>query len=411
MGLQVAVVDDDPMVVDLVRLVLEGRGHLVATFTDPTKAMEHALANPVDVLVCDISMPGMEGDQLCQALTSHLGPLTPPVVVLSGGTDLEHVGRALDAGAVYFIKKPFAVGELVAMVERAFRRSSPSHLAVTPPAADPAWIGPYRVVQRLGQGGMGVVYRAQKPGHPLDVAVKVLPVSASSLDAQLRFRREFDILASLDHPAVARVLETGTDGQLVFYVMEYVPGRSLWAEIQAVGRIGWQRVVTIGRSAAVGLAYVHARGVIHRDIKPTNIMLLDRDTTKLVDFGVARRPVDLALTMDQVAPGTPLYLAPEAARGQCATPVCDVFALGLSLHFALAGVHPFAHVAQDLVALLNAYANGQIPPVREAVPDVPECLDALLAQCTNPNPDVRPSAREVARRLDALVSRPDGPTE
>jgi DNA-binding response OmpR family regulator len=402
--LKVAVVDDDGLLVDLVCRLLRERGHEPRPFTEATLALESMARDPVDVLVCDYSMPVMRGDQLCLALVERLGSLAPPSVMISAGTDEEQVGRALDVGARFYIKKPFAVGELLAMVERAARKAGPPAVPGSlAPARAPDRLGCWRIAGQLGHGGMGVVYRGIHPANGSEVAIKVMAVGNASVQDQLRFRREFDILAALDHPAVARVTETGLEQGLAFFVMEYVPGWSLWTEIKARGGLPWQRLARIGRSVAVGLAYVHSRGVVHRDVKPTNIILQPNDATKLVDFGVARRPLDLALTSAQVVPGTPLYVAPENARGQVATPASDVFALGLTLHFALTGSHPAAAVANDLIKLFNMYAQGEIPPLRKLVPSVPEAVEALVSATVHPEPEQRPSAMEVARTLSAVA--------
>ncbi len=464
--LRVAVVDDDPRTNDLVRLVLGLRGHTVEAFTSARDALEAVVDDPPAVVVCDLSMPELAGDAFCRALADRLGPLAPPVVALSGLDAEEDVGRALDAGARHFIRKPFAPGELVAIVERAGRRPPPSPFAGPPSlplaGADPAgsgaatsidWlrslgggpgtgdaprlpplpaaaalaagrverVGPYQVLGELGRGGMGVVLRGvrvsrgeEPAGAPAgrEVAIKVLRDPLATVEEQLRFRRELDLLGNLEHPGIARLLDAGVEGDAVWYAMERAPGAPLAQVIAREGALPWRRVAALGRDIARALAHVHARGIVHRDVKPGNLVVGPDGAPRLIDFGLARRPADRALTRASWVVGTPLYLAPEVLEEEAVSPACDVFGLGVTLLEALAGRHPFADRPGGVLAVALGFKHGQLPPARALAHDAPAGLEAALALATHPLAARRPTAEGLARLLDgALAAAPPGAPE
>lgn len=386
--------DDEKLMRRLVSTVLQGRGHEVVVFENGLDAVNAILASRFDVVVCDLKMPELRGDELCAQLREQLGLRAPPVVIVSGAEDEDDVGRALDAGALHFIKKPFTSGELLAIVERAAKR------ATAQAAADgtPTRLGSFEIQAEIGRGGMGRVYKASRGGKQM--ALKVLPARLTSVEDHLRFRRELDILSSLEHPGIPRVLETGTEDGWVFFAMELVPGRTVDSILADTGAFPWPLAVRLARDVAVALAYVHGRGLIHRDVKPSNVVVKPEGQPVLVDFGLARRPRDLALTSRDSILGTPAYLAPELLQGPPGQ-ATDVFALGIMLHEMLIGHHPIAAVEeQNALALIKSYADGQIPAVGANVPDE---LALLVARMEAPAPSARPTAVEVAGELGRLL--------
>ncbi|MGE0709567.1 MAG: protein kinase [Planctomycetota bacterium] len=397
-GLLVAVVDDDELARRLTRDVLRARGHRVELFDDAARALE-ALAAPeagYEVVISDLRMPGLGGDALCQALRARLGLLCPPVVVVSGAQDEEEVGRALDAGARHYVRKPFSPGELAAIVERAARRGGAQ-------LREGGRVGPYRLGAELGRGAMGVVYRARRAGaageEGPEVALKVLRWSGAEVEDQLRFRRELDLLAAVDHPGVAGLLEAGQEGELVYYAMELVEGESLARALRRRGALPAREVARIGWCVASTLAALHERAILHRDVKPDNLIVTPHGVARLVDFGLARRPHDLALTRPEWLLGTPLYMAPELLEEGGPNPASDVFALGITLFQALAGAHPLAERAGNLLAVATAYRAGGLPPLRDQAPGTPADLVALVERCLDPDPAARPAAAELALGL------------
>ncbi|MBX3466691.1 MAG: serine/threonine protein kinase [Planctomycetes bacterium] len=261
--------------------------------------------------------------------------------------------------------------------------------------ATPARIGRFIVEAELGRGGMGVVYRALDPASGARVAVKVL-LHAEAEDL-LRFEREARLLAQARHPAVVSLLELGREqGGRPFVALELVEGESLAARL-ARGPLPPREAVRLLEPVARALAHAHARGVVHRDVKPENV-LIDRDgRAKLSDFGLARRTDAGAsrLTATGMILGTPAYMAPEQAAGDPADGRADVWGLGATLHAAVTGAPPFGARAGVLDSLRAVLEDPVVAPSARGV-ELPPDVEAVLMACL---------ARDPARRFataDAL---------
>jgi serine/threonine-protein kinase len=235
---------------------------------------------------------------------------------------------------------------------------------------------------------MSAVWLARDDVLDRDVAVKMLHIRRlESAEAVERFEREARTLASLTHPGIVTVIDRGDDLGRPFIVFEYVRGRDLRERISDEGRLPLADVVSIGEQIADALAYAHARGVIHRDVKPHNILLTPDGQPKLTDFGIARVLEEPGLTIDGRVLGTGDYLAPEQAAGEPIDARADVYALGVLLYHALCGDVPFH--ADSYVETARLHAQAPIPRVREIRPDAPEALAEIVTRALAKRPDDR----------------------
>jgi serine/threonine protein kinase len=286
-------------------------------------------------------------------------------------------------------------------------------LAFLTPTTTPGRIGTFghfEIVRMIGRGGMGVVLHAFDPDLQRDVALKVLdPDLSTNKVARQRFCREARAAGSVTHENIVTVHLVNEDGRsgLPYLVMQLINGESLEQRLRRVGKLDVTAAARLGAQAAAGLAAAHAQGLIHRDIKPGNILIEAGDRVKLTDFGLARAAEDLKLTRTGYVSGTPLYMAPEQARGDEVDARADLFSLGVVLYEVVAGKPPFD--GKTPLAVLREVADTPHRPLRKVVPDVPEwfedVVDGLLAKSAEDRLD---SAAEVAAVLGAHTSNLNG---
>jgi hypothetical protein len=274
-------------------------------------------------------------------------------------------------------------------------------------------LGAFEVVRMIGRGGMGVVLHAFDPDLQRDVALKVLdPDLSSNKTARARFCREARAAAAVAHENIVTVHQVNEDERsgLPYLVMQLINGESLEQRLRRSGRMSVADAARLGAQAAAGLAAAHAQGLIHRDVKPGNILIEAGDKVKLTDFGLARAAEDLKLTRTGYVSGTPLYMAPEQARGDDVDARADLFSLGVVLYEAVAGKPPFD--GKTPLAVLREVADTPHRPLRKLAPDVPEwfedVVDGLLAKAPDDRLD---TAAEVAAVLAAHTAATSGNCE
>ena len=267
--------------------------------------------------------------------------------------------------------------------------------------------GRYRLERSLGQGGMATVFAARDEELHRPVAVKLLAENLGhDPELRARFLREARLAARLSHPNVVRVFDAGEDEGRPYIVMELVDGETVADLLVRRGRLDPAEAVALGRQAAEALQHAHDAGLVHRDVKPQNLLLRRDGTLEIADFGIARAAETTRLTLAGTVLGTAAYLAPEQALGEDVGPAADVYSLGAVLYELLAGEPPFRF--ESLAQL--AAERPPLRPLRELAPDVPQALEDVVMSTLARNPTYRPaSAAELGAELAAAV--PEPPTE
>ena len=269
---------------------------------------------------------------------------------------------------------------------------------------DLALAGRYRIDREIGRGGMAHVYRGTDEVLGRTVAVKVLnPEYASDPTFVERFRREARAAAGLNHPNVVAVFDTGSDGDLHFIVMEFVEGSTLAELLAAEGPLDPGRAAGIAASIADALSFAHANGLVHRDVKPANVMITPDGHVKVMDFGIARLATSHTITQTSTVFGTAAYLAPEQAQGERVDGRADVYALGVVLYEMLTGRVPF--VAETPLAVASKHVFERPEPPSAVRPGLPEAVESVAMRALEKDPAERyPDAAGMAAALRSAAS-------
>jgi hypothetical protein len=272
-------------------------------------------------------------------------------------------------------------------------------------------IGTYEVVGVVGRGGTGIVLKAFDRTLNRLVAIKVLaPNLATTAAARRRFARESQAAAAVVHEHIVPIHAVSDQQGLPYLVMQYVPGRSLQQRLDRHGPLPIREILRIGMQTAAGLAAAHAQGLVHRDVKPANILLENGvERVLITDFGLARTVDEASLTCSGVIAGTPQYMAPEQARGEAIDYRTDLFSLGSVLYALCTGHSPFR--AETTMGVLHRICKETPRPIQEANPEIPLWLSAIIGRLHAKNPAKRySSAAEVAEILQRHLARLQSPS-
>jgi beta-lactam-binding protein with PASTA domain/predicted Ser/Thr protein kinase len=271
--------------------------------------------------------------------------------------------------------------------------------------------GRYQVITRVASGGMGEVFRAHDAVLARDVAVKVLhPQLAGDRGFVERFRREARAAAILNHPSIVGVYDWGTTDGTYFMVMEFVQGTNLRSLLTEYGRLEPGQVVEVCLQVLAALDHAHGHGIVHRDVKPENILIARDGLVKVADFGLARAYADSYVSQAEgTVTGTVQYLAPEQIQGEPADPRTDLYALGVVMFELLTGRTPF--VGETSLSIAYQHLSGRVPPPSTVLPTVPDELDNVVLSATEKEREQRPASARAMREeiLRAGVGAPPAP--
>ena len=419
-GATLLVVDDNADNRDLLARRLEKRGYQVRLACDGAEALAAVAASGIDLVLLDVMMPGLSGLEVLRRVRQTHSEIELPVVMATARSDSEDVVEALSLGANDYVTKPLDFPVVLARIETLLRTRGAFRLAASSgrlvPAPGLALAGRYRLEQPIGSGAFGTVWKALHLELDRPVAVKVLRTELDlSPAAVARFRREGVSACRIKHPSAVSVFDFGVTPEGVAYlVMELLEGRSLHDELMAAGALSGRAGAETAVAACSALQAAHDAGVIHRDVKPSNIFLQRVASgwrVKVLDFGVAKIAGDVALasglTVEGSLLGTPAYMAPERLAGQPYDGRSDVYSLGVTLYEALTGRLPFVAAGEDLSTLVAMQINDPPAPLRAWRPGLSPDSGRFGARGPAQAPG-RPAHRRRAGTPPAGRARPGG---
>jgi CheY-like chemotaxis protein len=406
---KILVSDDDPQVLRLVSLCLENAGHEVVSVADACEVAKLAAQTSLDAIVLDVMMAPISGFDVLNELRSNPATASIPVLFLSGRAEGEDRVRGLKEGADDYLAKPFEPEELELRIERLISWSgrAAASSAVPEAAKDGRYMGRYEVQEVIGQGTMGTVYRGWDPRLRRSVAIKTIRldsiITASQHQQMLdRLRNEAVTVARFNHPNIVAVYDMGDaeDTRMddtAFMTMEYIDGFSLSKYLKRVGALPTPRLIPLALGMARGLAAAHERLVIHRDVKPGNVLLGRDGGIKVSDFGVAHIVSKASDEVKQLY-GTPGYVPPEALRDEPYTQAGDLFGLGATIFLAAAGIHPIT--GASLPETIRRTREGKVRSLTELKPELSLEFRQLVMALLHPQAAERPPAATAVEILE-----------
>lgn len=416
----ILVVDDNESNRDLLNRQLRRRGFDVLLAEDGESGLEVVEKEAIDLVILDIMMPGIDGFEVLRRLRESHTPAELPIIMATAKNAAEDIVQSAELGANDHVGKPFDFDVLAAKVKALLKLRSAARPKTTgEPGLNDLRPGSvvakkYRLVEPIGSGNFGHVYKAVHEGLEQDIALKILkPELTASPDALERFRREGVAACRVHHPNAVTISDFGvTESGVAFLAMELLKGEDLKRELRRSGVIAPLRVKTILRPVCEVLAEAHAHDLVHRDVKPENVFLhrTNRgEIVKVLDFGIAKQVGEASLqenlTTEGWIIGTMAYMAPERFTGKPYGGSADVYALGVLLFEMLTGQRPFKAAPGDPLSLIGMHAEKTPPALRSCQEDLPEELEEPVAWALAKQPEDRPTPLALADAFERAVSR------
>ena len=374
----ILVVEDDPDTRMLVQLHLESAEHTVTAAADGGEALRLAAARRPDLILTDLDMPHLDGFGLLEAVRANGAFATVPVIFLTSRDDRDTFRMSMQLGADDFVNKPVnrrvLLGAITARLSRLEALKASVSLENTEQPAG------YCLHRKIGEGGMSQVFLAENLETGAQQVVKLVPathVDGRGEERVQRFLEEFALISRINHPHVARIHSQGFTATHAYIVMEYFPGGDL-RKLIAQGMTPALAVNSLLQMLGA-LGAIHDTGVIHRDMKPDNVMIRADGSLAIADFGIAKNINAVgSLTRHGEIFGTPYYLAPEQAVGEVLDARADLYSTGVMFHEMLTGKRPYS--AQSAQALLYQHVHSPVPRLPAGLGRFQPVLDGLMAK-------------------------------
>jgi DNA-binding response OmpR family regulator len=402
-SIKILIVDDEPLIRQITSEVLKDDGHAVFEADSSEECLKVLSAEKVDIVLLDIQLPGQSGmDTLKQLITENYHA---EVIMISGHGTIETAVQAIKYGASDFLEKPFSMARLKAALAVAIEKRKKT-LQVEQIKGDGKLIGKYQVQEEIASGGTATVYRAIQQDLQRAVALKILHPHLTKEDTFTeRFFREAKMMASLSHPHIIQVFDYGSQDGLYFLAMELVDGHSLDSYINAKNQLPLSVCAAVGIKIAKALEHAHGKSIVHRDIKPQNVLVSKEGVVKLVDFGLARCLYEEGRNLtrtDQLA-GTPQFMSPEQIAGERPGPSTDIFSLGIVLYVITTLQFPF--FGSNLGAIVKHIVEGSYVSPQALNPKIPDDFKKIISKCLETRiKDRYQSAAEISSDLERCLA-------
>ncbi len=406
----IAIVEDNIAMSKLLSLKLEAQGHSTTTFDNGKDGLEALLTKPHDLAVLDVNLPLINGFDVAKEIRANEKVHNLPILMLTGQNDLDSRVKGLQFADDY-LSKPFETEELLARVDALLRRSTFVHIAMPRRVTELTGetITHYKILEKIGDGGMSVVYKAADRKLNRSVALKFFTELADNEELKQRFMREARAAAHLNHANICNVytIDEALDGH-PFMVMPYLEGETL-EEILKNGSLSISSTLNYAKQIARGLASAHSLGIVHRDIKPANIFVTKQGTLKILDFGVAKwklKDTSANLTRPGAMVGTINYMSPEQVLGKEVTHQADCWSLGVVICEMVTSLNPFERHG-NMLATISAIVKDALPPICELRNEAPASLEKIIFKATAKEPKERYDGMlELLKDLDKVDLNP-----
>jgi len=398
---KILVVEDDLALLETLKSFLETENFEVVSSRDGEEGFRLACREKIDLILLDFGLPSLNGLEICKRLRTK-GIFTP--IIMLTGEKKEEVDKVLglELGADDYLIKPFGTKELLARIKAVLRRTKPDAAVVeeayhktrtlqTPISKltrGTTLASRYEVIEELGRGGMGKVYRVLDKKIEEEVALKLLNPEIGVDEKTIeRFRNELKFARKISQRNVCRMYDLSEEEGTHFITMEYVPGEDLKSTIRRMGQLSVGKAIFIAKQVCDGLSEAHQLGVVHRDLKPQNIMIDKKGNARIMDFGIARSLEVKGLTDTGMMIGTPEYMSPEQAEGRDVDLRSDIYSLGIILYEMVTGRVPFEGDTPLSIALKHKVEIPRNP--KEINDQIPEDLSRVILICMEKDKEKR----------------------